>query len=116
MGKVAEVIPRSAGMGILDICLKQGKHIVTIMLLCENGKIPGEDFGFDDITCIAGYRDVAFRIKVRQGEGEEDYVTKRIDFRGASPRLAVFRVEKGEKKDEVLTIPVSAIVEIVSQE
>ncbi|WP_456473762.1 hypothetical protein [Candidatus Pyrohabitans sp.] len=100
-------------MGILDICLKQGKHIATIMLLCENGRIPGEDFGFGDITYIAGYRGVAFRVKVRQGEGEEDYVTKRIDFRGASPRMAVFRVEK---KDEVLTIPVSAIVEIVSQE
>ncbi|WP_456475779.1 hypothetical protein [Candidatus Pyrohabitans sp.] len=54
-------------MGILDICLKQGKHIATIMLLCENGRIPGEDFDFGDITYIAGYRGVAFRVKVRLG-------------------------------------------------
>ncbi|GEM_PF-2089037 len=103
-------------MGILDVCLKQGKHIATIMLLCENGSIAGESFGFDDIAYIAGYRDVAFRVRVRQGGEEKDYITRKIEFHGTSPRVAVFRVEKGEEKGKEVRLPVSAIVEIVSQE
>ncbi|NOZ58328.1 MAG: hypothetical protein GXO66_01925, partial [Euryarchaeota archaeon] len=79
-------------------------------------KITGESFGFEDIECISGYRGVAFRVKVRQGEEERDYITRRIDFPEDEPGTAVFRVEKGEEQGKTLRLPVGAIVEIVSQE
>jgi hypothetical protein len=103
-------------MGILDVCLKRGKHIATIMLLCEGGRITGEGFGFEDIEYIAGYRGVAFRVKVRHGKKEKDYITRRIDFPEGEQGMAVFRVEKGGEEGKTLRLPVSAIVEIVSQE
>ncbi len=116
MGKVAEVSPCATSMGILDVCLRQGKHIATIMLLCEGGKITSESFGFEDIEYIEGYRGVAFRVKVKHGKEEKDYITRRIDFPEGEHGTAVFRVEKGEEKGKTLRLPVSAIVEIVSQE
>lgn len=114
MTQLRKLAPAQLTMGILDVCLRSGKHIATIMLLCENGRIAGEGFGFADIAYIAGYRSVAFRVRVRRGGEERDYITRRIDF--PEEGVAEFRVEKGEERGEVLRLPVSAIVEIVSQE
>ncbi len=103
-------------MGILDVCIKSGKHIATIMLLCEDGKIIGEKFGFEDIAYIAGYAGVAFRIRVRVGGEVKDYITRRIELIGGLQKTAKFRVEKGDEKGREVTVPVTDILEMVSQE
>ncbi len=99
-------------MGILDICLRSGKHIITIMLLCEKGEISGESFGFSDIRYIQGYKNAAFRINIRDGGREVRHITKRVDFKIDEGKIvALFKTESGN-----LRIPVEKISEIVSQE
>ena len=61
-------------MGILDICLKSGRDVVTIMLICEMGEINGESFDFSDIEYIKGYRNTAFRINAGN---DTKYITRR---------------------------------------
>ncbi len=96
-------------MGILDICLKSGRHVVTIMLICELGEINGESFGFSDIESIKGYRNTAFRINAGN---DTKYITRRIEFKdGNSGLSAVFDSEDGNVR-----LPVEKITEIVSQE
>lgn len=98
-------------MGILVVRLKNGKHVLTIILMAEDGNIKGESFDFSDISSIVGYRGAKFRVTVDEDGKKVRYNTAEIYFEGEDNIKAFFRSGEGE-----ININVNKITEIVSQE
>lgn len=97
-------------MAPIDICLKNGKHIITIFLDFEDGDITGEDFKVRDLDYIWGYKDQPFRISIIQEDKVKHYLATRVDFvEEDEPPTAKITSRSG-----LITCPVTDIVEVVS--
>ena len=97
-------------MAPIDLCFKNGKHIITILLDFEDGDIVGEDFSVKDIDYIWGYKDQPFRITITEGGDIKHYLATRVDFvveDGVS-------TAKIEGRSGPITCPVTHVVEVVS--
>ncbi len=99
-------------MGILDIALKNGRHVLTIMLFFEKGEVSGEKFSTRDIMYIKGYNNVFFRVNVAEGGEERRYITKKLEFLEKNGKVYVRFVSRGESHE----VDVSRITEVVSME
>lgn len=97
-------------MAPIDVCLKNGKHIITIFLDFEDGDIVGEDFLVKDIDYIWGYKDQPFRISIRDGDGIKHYLATRVDLVVEEGVM----VAKIKSRSGLITCPIAHVVEVVS--
>ncbi len=94
-------------MGILEVRLRDGRRVATIMLLFRDGRLQGESFSAGDIREVVGYGGVRFRVDV---EGEERrLLTSKVEMRGG---YAVFQDQSGE----VHAVPLKRLAGLVAQE
>ncbi len=93
-------------MGILEVRLRDGRSIATIMLLFSSGEVEGESFSIGDIVEVVGYAGVRFRVDVAGGES---LLTSRVEMRGG---YAVFTDHTGV----LHALPVERLSAMVAQE
>jgi len=93
-------------MGILEVRLRDGRRIATIMLLLSSGRVEGESFSLEDVREVVGYGGVRFRVDVEDGRR---LLTTRVEIRGGQ---AVFVDHTGV----LHVVPAERLTSMVAQE